>query len=83
MVEFLRARGRLSTDPKRGLAQEANDFMIAVPFLDQHELAAFRIGTLNGEDHDTISQLRGHWIFRLLTHADSWASSDSDSPEVR
>ena len=58
MVEFLRARGRLSTDPKRGLAQEANDFMIAVAFLDQHELAAFRIGTLNGEDHSTISQLR-------------------------
>ena len=58
MSTFLRKRGWLSADPKRRLAQEANDFMIAVPFLDQHELATFRIGTLNGEDHDTISQLR-------------------------
>jgi hypothetical protein len=57
MVGFLRERGWLSADPKWGLAQEANDFMIAVAFLDQHELATFRIGTLNGEDHDTISQL--------------------------
>ena len=58
MVTFLRKRGWQAADPKWGLAQEANDFMIAVPFLDQHELATFRIGTLNGEDHDTISQLR-------------------------
>ena len=58
MFTFLRKRGWLTADPKRGLAQEANDFMIAVAFLDQHELAAFRIGTLNGENHDMISQLR-------------------------
>jgi hypothetical protein len=55
-ARFLRERRWLAADPKGGLAQEANDFLVAVPFLHQHELAAFRIGTLNGEDHGTISQ---------------------------
>ena len=74
MVEFLRARGRLSTDPKRGLAQEANDFMIAVAFLDQHELAAFRIGALHGEnliciahDRDLLRQFAGREPKLLLS----------------
>ena len=51
MVSCFNKWGWLAADPKRRLAQEANDFPFAVALLDQHELAAPRIGTLNGKDH--------------------------------
>jgi hypothetical protein len=43
-------------DSEWSFAYEANDFLVALSLLDEHVFPAFRIGTLNGEDHGVISQ---------------------------
>src|SRR5262249_3109519 len=47
-----------AADADGRLAQEARDDLVAVVLLDQHELAALRVGALDGEDH-----VVGCWLF--------------------